>query len=415
MEGRGRNIILIVVLIVLVAAAAGIGYLIYQSSQAPENAAADNNLVGCVIDNPSVTDSYLKIANEPRCAGLVIERFEKSVPAGSTSGACVGTSENRTTFNAVPGQTYYPEGGCGKCVQIDANDGNRPHGTAKYMGDCPTTEPPTTPPATSCGDNICQSGELCEEASPTLGSKACLPSDIGKAPTGAATPACTFSGANACKQLPPTTEPKQCGDSCSVTSECPTGHQCSNNICTLETCTIAGNCSDACTPTTTPNSQCGDGNMDTGEECGEPGLTCRAGEVCNADTCVCSPQTNEQKQCGETCNTSAECPNGHTCGVGGTCILNACAAGEACSTNGCTLINPGELPNTDLSGEDASAILLGLIVMMLGVVVYKTGLLQALAYKSLGNNSELSLFDYLRKQMRGKRDSHEKGVLDKFE
>src|SRR5262249_48837205 len=61
---------------------------------------------------------------------------------------------------------------------------------------------------------------------------------------------------------------------------------------------------------------CGDGTIDPGEQCGEPGLTCAdpctgcSGCVCAARPVVCG----DGLVCGaETCEANADCPGGETC------------------------------------------------------------------------------------------------------
>lgn len=418
MEDQRRSIIIGVAALILLVAGAGVAFLLYQSSQAPKDASAAG-LVGCVVDNPSVTDSYLKIANEERCAGLTIERYQKQMPAGTTSADCVGTSENRSTIAAIPGQTYYPEGSCGLCVQIDAHDGNRPHGTAKYTGDCSDgggddggDDPP---PNEYCGDAICQTGELCEESKTAAGgsdgSKACLPGDLGKMPTGQPVPACTFSGANACKQA---FVELKCADSCVLDGQCPSGTQCHEGVCTENECMSEGNCTGPCTPVVTPppNPQCGDGVVDSGEECNEPGLSCPTGGTCNTSTCTCNPTTTEKKQCGESCANSSECPTGNVCNANGVCVMETCNTNSSlCNVDLCSL--KGQLPATAISGEDLRVILFGLLIMLTGFVAYKTGILQQFTAKMLGPDAQTNIFDYLNQDKRQKQ--HERKLISEFE
>ena len=53
--------------------------------------------------------------------------------------------------------------------------------------------------------------------------------------------------------------------------------------------TVAPPSSDTGSWACTDPAECGDGTIDPGEECGEPGLSCPANEVCN-DYCICQPE-----------------------------------------------------------------------------------------------------------------------------
>ncbi len=113
----------------------------------------------------------------------------------------------------------------------------------------------------------------------------------------------------------------KCGDSKQDSGEqcgepglnCPIGQLCNNSTCQ---CTGQG--------------FCGNGRSDQGEQCGEPGLFCPKGQTCNLNQCLCSggplcgdgrKDTNEQ--CGEP---GMFCPKGQTCNLN-TCL---CSGGPFC-------------------------------------------------------------------------------------
>ena len=88
-------------------------------------------------------------------------------------------------------------------------------------------------------------------------------------------------------------------------------------------------------PPAPPAPRCGDNNADTGEQCGEPGLSCPAGKVCNNDQCLCvTPPPacgNGILEPGEQCGEGMQvmCIPGYTCNYstchceyyGGSCFL----------------------------------------------------------------------------------------------
>lgn len=58
-----------------------------------------------------------------------------------------------------------------------------------------------------------------------------------------------------------------------------------------------------------PPSDCGDGSVDPGEECGEPTLTCPSGQQCNIVTCLCYTCGDGTLDPGEQCEVGIACPN----------------------------------------------------------------------------------------------------------
>lgn len=133
---------------------------------------------------------------------------------------------------------------------------------------------------------------------------------------------------------------EQCGE---PGLNCPSGQTCS-----LSSCRCSG------------GGFCGDGRIDSGEQCGEPGLTCGAGDTCSTNTCTCNRpasfcgdgDVDPGEQCGEP---SLSCGSGQVCNTGTcSCVSQpvcgngrqdqgeqcgepgiSCPAGQTCSTNTC--------------------------------------------------------------------------------
>jgi Right handed beta helix region len=83
---------------------------------------------------------------------------------------------------------------------------------------------------------------------------------------------------------------------------------------------------------------CGDGNVDAGEQCGEPGLVC--GNACTACVqCVCTtptPVCGDGMVCGsEACEIDADCSGGQVC--------NGCQCGNAAVCASGVLLAPARL------------------------------------------------------------------------
>lgn len=78
-------------------------------------------------------------------------------------------------------------------------------------------------------------------------------------------------------------------------------------------CYNSNSCGGVCGGGTLP--QCGNGEVDPGEQCGEPGLSCGANSTCNSQTCTCqaTTPTNLYYRCpaansGQSCTTSTSQP-----------------------------------------------------------------------------------------------------------
>ena len=203
---------------------------------------------------------------------------------------------------------------------------------------------------------------------------------------------------------PPQVSLSQCGEECSETTDCVNGHTCDGGICKLPTCLTPGNCSDnACNPIA-----CGDGSVDSGETCGEPGLSCGVGEICITSSCICIPSicgdpcsadsqcpgdhscsggtcvldecidnpancTSDQcdtldLDCGDPCSSSDACPNDHTCS-NGTCTLNICVTNpSSCSTDGCI-----HTPITAIISDDVDRVIAAIAMVILGGYLFASG------------------------------------------
>ncbi len=119
---------------------------------------------------------------------------------------------------------------------------------------------------------------------------------------------------------------EQCGE---PGLSCPSGQSCNLNSC---------RCSGS--------PFCGDGRIDSGEQCNEPGLTCSSGDTCDTRVCLCNRplnycgdgRTDAGEQCGEP---GLNCPNGQICNTA-TCSCRpqpVCGngqqdAGEQCGEPG---------------------------------------------------------------------------------
>lgn len=217
----------------------------------------------------------------------------------------------------------------------------------------------------------------------------------------------------------PCGNPIVCGQACQTGSNlCPTGLTCNQGICKLNACLTPGACSDnQCTL-----AACGDAICNTGELCerttanGTTYRTCTANGSAPTGPIVASCtftganacQQVNQVACGESCQTNANCPTGHTCN-NGTCTLNACLTPGNCSgactpvlpvcggnctnnaqcpnnhsctnnkcvLNGCTPstcpdgCNVVPIPNTSIGGDDTRLLLIGLILIVGGYLTFK--------------------------------------------
>jgi hypothetical protein len=415
-----RTIILIVILFALIGAAGFIGWQIYIGSQAPEDAAAsvvscgagsciagenegdqfgaDCNFTGgscddrkiaacgsvantqgsdpidcgpsgdCVIDNPTAVRGTITLTDG--CQNLTLEIYNE--PRNGRDASDCFTSANGRTQNVSGPATFDPlnfANGCGDCVQIDIMFNGQPYGT------CNCTEPCPEP---VCGDGNVDPGEECDPPGSTVGDQICDEN-------------CRL------QDIPP--EPF-CGD-----GNVDPGEECDPPGSTVGDQTCDENCQLQDIPV---DPFCGDGNIDDGEQCGEPGLTCPAGNTCNTAQCICEPDDSD---CGDPCTTDTDCPNDHVCSDG-TCQLPTCVNNpDSCTPNGCGIV---ELPKTDLESEEIQSILIGIVLMMIGILVYRSESFQRFFRSYMGDIADDNFLSVLK----GKDNSaqtHGEKVLEKFE
>ncbi len=131
-------------------------------------------------------------------------------------------------------------------------------------------------------------------------------------------------------------------------------------------------------------------------ECGgscESDLDCAAGLTCDVTTnlcmspaCIDSPNsgnctggclTQVTSKCGDACSTTEDCPVDHSC-IEQKCVANFCLP-DKCN-DGCTL------PETAIISDEVDRLLLGVLVLIIGVLVYKTNAHMDLFYLFGGRN-----------------------------
>ncbi len=340
----------------------------------------------CVIDNPSVTDSYIDInsscnnsliTNDYRFSGTATD---KNGDGDITSQDCVGTSTNRTDLNATIGNRYTPNPSCGQCEQIDIVYNGREYGTAKYGGDCST--PPPVPPSSS---------------TPTA-TFACING------TGSATISWqALSGDNS------NTEYR-----ISIGTDTDFGDDTGfwRKIVTGVTSTTAPAGFNPVAPINyalplTP-------------------LTRFYVRVFNATADEVYPIVNFVAQscttpivpgCGETCTSTTQCPTNHVCDTTtDTCVLSQCVNNNPeCLQNGCAL----PLPDTAIFGEKYDKLMFGVMMILLGILMVKVDVMGGLL--NYVNDIELSkklykrntLHSGIEKRVKKTRKQFEKKFIDK--
>jgi len=232
----------------------------------------------------------------------------------------------------------------------------------------------------------------------------------------------------------------ECGATCYLDLNCGAGTTCSvetaltdpclaNGTCTAGACQ-ADNCladpascnADLCTPTVTPpppNPECGstcetDSECPNGHSCNASTKTCIL-TGCTATTCtsgLCAPI------CGGPCipGTSNSCPVGHSCDSNNNCVKNECLNNANCTNNGCLL--PTIIPTTAIFDDSRDFLLLGILLMISGILIYRTKFLQMaileLSTKESNLDKELSKWrsveeDKKAQKLKGNRDKFEKG------
>ena len=104
-------------------------------------------------------------------------------------------------------------------------------------------------------------------------------------------------------------------------STCGINKICSNCLCVPD-CSGDGVCNDECLTGTDPNCGlpvCGNGIIESGEECGEAGLVCGGEETCSS--CLCVPDCSGDGEC------NGECP----VGTDPDCVVDPCVSDGVCN------------------------------------------------------------------------------------
>lgn len=195
----------------------------------------------------------------------------------------------------------------------------------------------------------------------------------------------------------------QCAVPCSTTNPCPNGQFCNNGQCQnivcgdgridlpetcdppglQSTCEVGEICV-GCTSCQSSSVNCGNLQLDPGEECDFDALgnqlgSCLSTEYCDSQTCTCGSFQQycplgticpgnyvcDQANICSPCSTTNPCPKGYICSVAGTCqfpcsAANPCPSGYSCLADGtCQLPpGPGQCGNAQLeTGEECEYII----------------------------------------------------------
>jgi hypothetical protein len=330
-------------------------------------------------------------------------RCQRPTPNQCPSGSCTGYLAFKCTELTATGECLSNpltvsslsaglahSAGCGQVDQVCVGGDRDRNLCGEFIiqdNSCTTTPPiVVTPPPVVIQQPIC--GDSCSSSAQCPTGMVCNASKCTK----------TECVDNVCGPDASCGAPIICGQGCNTNGQCPTGQTCSAGTCVLNTCLTPGNCSGNCQA-----AACGDGTVNPGEQCNEPGLTCSASSTCNTSTCLCEPG-----RCGGTCASDSECPSGNTCNAG-TCKLDFCLEGSGnCAADNCTVIGCGDqcapgnlcpnghtcqngrcannaclnggcdadgciaLPRTNLFAPE-NRILLSMILISMGILIYKTG------------------------------------------
>ncbi len=295
----------------------------------------------------------------------------------SATGECLDNPQ--TVASLAAGMAY--SAGCGQVDQVCVGGDRNRQLCGEFIVQDNSCQPTIIVQQPICGSS-CSNNSQCPTGMLCSGGSCTKPECVG----------------NVCGPDAKCGTPIICGGNCNNNGQCPGGQTCSAGTCVLNTCLTPGNCTGNCQPNV-----CGNGVVNPGEQCNEPGLTCSASSTCNTSTCLC-----EAGRCGGTCTTDSQCPSGNTCN-GGTCKLDFCLEGAGnCAADNCTPIGCGDqcapgglcpnghtcqngrcannacldgncdadgciaLPRTNLFAPE-NRILLSMILIFMGVLIYKSG------------------------------------------
>ncbi len=271
--------------------------------------------------------------------------------------------------------------------------------------------PVVDPVRVQCGQS-CANGELCTGSVCNTATGMCALQSCMDNPGSCA--------ADQCSVTPVVTAPPSCGETCGTGGLCSSGHTCnsSTNLCALDACLAdPSSCSaDLCTITPQAGeSLCGEtcANSETcigGSQCNTTTGLCALPSCisdpssCEADQCTVTPTvtTPEVPSCGETCGTDGLCPSGHTCSSSNVCVFNACLSNPSgCTANLCSI-----LPDTALFDDIGSRLLIGFLMIAIGALAIRTGLLDQLLLDAFGNaNKEAEVVSVSLRKSRKKKKS----------
>lgn len=332
----------------------------------------------------------------------------------------------------------FPTCGDGLCNEGETCDGSsKCISTGSLVGLNECRAPGSSLECTYCGDGIVQSEEECDDGNminDDLCDNNCTVIVPPKCGDGKIDPGEECDDGN-------TNDNDGCSNSCVI----PSGPYCGDGVIHPgEECDDGNNingdgCSTSCRIETIE--LCGDGRINTGEECDPTILnSCGGGAQCHPVDCICQPVL--PGLCGSLCADDSGCPSDHTC-YDGTCRLSICLSGFApiisspvsgvnvstrvvCTNNDCDVVLCGgscgkneecpagmtcngnniciltfcannvcqdqcvlpDAPSSALIGEKIDTITLSLLLVILGVLVYRLDLVQLSWDKFLANGGD---------------------------
>jgi hypothetical protein len=314
------------------------------------------NVVDCKCNSTLLRYKFLYVNVTGFCGDNILEGDEQcELPNTQNNHACCQTT---TECNLATHQLGTRDGfgdcnsGCGctsdqfnyQCVKNQCGatcstnsdcDDHNPSTNDACLSDCTCTHIPKT----KCGDGNITDGEQCELPS-TSNNSYCSQSpssDCVGSKIGARDSFGDCSAICSCTQDPFTYQcSKQCGAGCETDADCPDGGSCNTNTCT---CSSLPKCGDGtidpgeeCEPKNsldneyclqTSTSECAGPKLGTRDDYGNCGASC---------SCLDDPFNYQcSKQCGATCESNSDCPEGKTC-LQDSCTCQTCipTGGEIC-------------------------------------------------------------------------------------